>query len=298
MLQQIISKIIAHKAAVMLGGAMAGTVAVAVFAAKDGQKHKINLMVADADKLTELDDDELYEYEEKEDHHPGELLSKKERAIIFAKSYWRTGLCMAVTFGLMILSHRSMAKELAATAAALGVMGTKYKDLQLYLKENYPEEYGKVMQMIDQKNSQRKISEKSFKEETYDGRYRCYEPITEQVFFSKLTPGKLADECSIFINKGLLNDHIVSVFDYVDNIRKLSGDKKLKTKPWMHKAGWCLEDETFDYNASFSPDGYSVRVTAEPFDLKDKDGDISVVNSLTMWHIPCDFTIDICENYV
>ena len=186
MIQQIIGKIIAHRAAIALGGAMVGTVAVAVLAAKDGRKHQTNLLSADAEKLTELDDDQLYEYEEIEDHHPGELLNKKEKAIIFAKSYWRTGMAMAVTFALMIFSHKSMAKEIAATAAALGVVSAKYKDLQSYLKENYPEQYAEITRRLNRKNARKKISEKPLKkEETYDGRKRYYFPKSDQIVYMK-----------------------------------------------------------------------------------------------------------------
>ena len=158
MIQQIIGKIIAHRAGIALGGAMVGTVAVAVLAAKDSKKHDSNVLeecdniYVEQDGITE-EDEELYwkEYYKK-------YCSKKKRAIIFAKSYWRTGMAMAVTFALMVFSHVSMVKEIAATAAALGVVSAKYKDLQSYLKENYPEQYAELTRKINRKNARKKIS--------------------------------------------------------------------------------------------------------------------------------------------
>ena len=180
MLQQIIGQIVAHKAGIAIGAAMAGVVVTAVCAAKDKEKEVEN-KVAEVNDM--IDDNTLNIPEEDRDAVLDEDMeifdfyntyaSKKRKAIIFAKSYWRTGLSMAVTFALMIFSHVSMAKELAATAAALGVMSTKYKELARTLKEKYPDTYEKVTKLIDQKNIRKEISKKGLrKEESYDGRQR------------------------------------------------------------------------------------------------------------------------------
>lgn len=195
MINNILSKIIAHRAGIMLGGAAVGVVVTSILAVKDSKNYEENIHDAECEKDSKLSDEEINEMmisqgfgEFDGNNMPAEFdyLTKKERALIFAKTYWKTGLSMAVTFGLMILSHRSMAKELAATAAALGVIGSKYDDLKKTLKEKYPKEYKKVMEMINQKNAQRKMSEKPFeKEESYDGKKRYYFPLSDQIVFMK-----------------------------------------------------------------------------------------------------------------
>lgn len=191
MIQQIIGHFIAHKAAYLLTGAAMGVVATAVFAVKDSDKHSeaIEDFLYDAVDNTDIpeeDKEELIDGVIDPEEFYKEHKTKTERAIIFAKSYWRTGLCMAVTFGLMILSHVTMVKELAAVSAALGLVSTKYKDLQDYLKKNFPEQYEEVTRKLNRQNARRKISEKgSKKEESYDGRKRYYFPLSDQIVFMK-----------------------------------------------------------------------------------------------------------------
>ena len=191
MIQQIISHFIAHKAAYLLTGAAMGIVATAVLAVKDSNKHAETI----ADFLYDAVDNTDIPEEDKEELIDGVIepkefyknhKTKTERAIIFAKSYWRTGLSMAVTFGLMILSHVTMVKELAAVSAAFGLVSTKYKDLQGYLKKNFPEQYEEITRKLNRQNARRKISEKgSKKEESYDGRKRYYFPLSDQIVFMK-----------------------------------------------------------------------------------------------------------------
>lgn len=201
MIGNIISQIIAHKAGIAIGGAIIGVAVTAVLATKDKEKHYENTETAIADKDMELGDEEIVQMLKDQEYTPEDIedfeennelpedfeyLNKKERFIIFAKSYWRTGLAMLVTIGLMVFSHVSMIKEMAAVSAALGVLGTKYKDLQEYLKKNYPEQYKEIMRKLDRKNARKKISEEGLKkEETYDGRKRYYFPKSDQIVYMK-----------------------------------------------------------------------------------------------------------------
>lgn len=201
MIGNIISQIIAHKAGIAIGGAIIGVAVTAVLATKDKEKHYVNTETAIADKDMELGDEEIVQMLKDQEYTPEDIedfeennelpedfeyLNRKERFIIFAKSYWRTGLAMLVTIGLMVFSHVSMIKEMAAVSAALGVLGTKYKDLQEYLKKNYPEQYKEIMRKLDRKNARKKISEEGLKkEETYDGRKRYYFPKSDQIVYMK-----------------------------------------------------------------------------------------------------------------
>lgn len=290
MIGNILSKIIAHKAGIMLGGAAVGVVVTAVMAAKDSSEHKINLLCEDADKLTKMNDEEQEAYlETEDDHYPGELLTKKERIVIFAKSYWRTGLSMAVTFGLMILSHRSMAKELAATTAALGLMSTRYNDLKNTLKEKYPEQYDKVMKIIEQKNARRDISKKGLKkEETYDGRNRYYEEFSGQTFFATEAQIKEA-EC--IVNEQTMNTGECNLFTYLASFPKSSG---IKLEDWMKHIGWYEGDTTYSYNSGYFGSYVKPEVVNEPIIL---NGEKINVNKIRWNHIP-DFDPELDKNEI
>lgn len=216
----------------------------------------------------------------------------KEKTVIFVKNYKFTIISGAITEGALVTSEVLDIQEIVALSGLVAVGAKKMKDLTEYLEENHPD----ILEEARKVTTEKEIKEGFAKEETYDGRYRMYDPISQQDFYSKVSPNEMALECSNFINSGLLNDHIVSIYDYVDNIKRISGDKNITLKPWMHKGGWCLEDEAFDNLAGYNADGFAVRVEAEPFDIKDGE-DSYVAHSLTMFMTPVDFTDDICTLY-
>ena len=215
----------------------------------------------------------------------------KDKTVIFFKNYKFTIISGVITEAALITSEVIDIKEIAALSGLVAVGAAKMKDLTDYLEENHPD----ILEEARKATCEKDIKE-GFKEETGDDRYKMYEPITQQTFFSKIPPKEVALECTNFINSGLLNDHLVSVNAYVEFIRNISGDDTLKLESWTHKCGWCLEDEVFDYNASYNPEGYSVKIEAEPFDIK--DGETSyVAHSLTMFMCPSDFTDYISDLY-
>ncbi len=250
MIQQIISHFIAHKAAYLLTGAAMGVVATAVFAVKDSDKHSEAIedflydSVDDTD-IPEEDKEELIDGVIDPEEFYKEHKTKTERAIIFAKSYWRTGLSMAVTFGLMILSHVTMVKELAAVSAALGVLSTKYKELDDSLKEKFPDAHEKIHQYLDEKNARKAISKNpSIKEESYDGRIRYWEPISNQIFFAKkedfLEAVAKMNKLTIDQGAGTLYDFL-SAFPKSCNIQEIS--------EWMQHFGWfsgSIEESSYE----------------------------------------------------
>lgn len=217
--------------------------------------------------------------------------SKKEKIVIFFKNYKFTIVSGVITEAALITSEVIDIKEIAALSGLVAVGAAKMKDLTNYLEENHPD----ILEEA-RKEATLKDIEEGFKEEAEDDLYKMYEPITEQTFKSKIPPNELAAELSNFINSGLLNDQLVSVNSYIELIRKLSGDKTLQISPWTHRCGWCLDDEVFDYNASFNPDGYAVKINAEPFDIKDGNNSY-VAYSLTSFMCPSDFTDCISELY-
>lgn len=297
MIGNILSKIIAHRAGIMLGGAAVGVVVTSVLAAKDARKYDDEIAIKGEDILENMTDEEYDEYMDCQDentwrhaHVVKTFATKKEQAIIFAKSYWRTGLSMAVTFGLMILSHRSMVKELAATAAALGVMSTKYQELASTLKEKYPEQYNKVMKIIEQKNAGRDISKKGLKkEESYDGRNRYYEEFSGQTFFATEAQIKEA-ECAI--NERIINTGESNLFTYLATFPKSSG---VKLEDWMKHVGWYEGNDTAYTYASGNLGPYvKPEVVNEPIILNGKKINVNKIR----WHHVPDFDPELDRNEI
>lgn len=269
MIGQIIGKIIAHKAGIALGAAAVGVAVTAVMAAKDTKKHEKAISDKAMDiymnASEEVVEDEHYLAFEEGDDYDNEFYdkytTKKERAIIFAKSYWRTGMAMAVTFGLMIFSHVSMAKELTATAAALGLVSTKYKDLQSYLKENYPEQYDEIMRRLNRKKARGKISEKKLvKEESYDGRKRYYFPKSEQIVYMR--PEDLI-KVQGFMSRTIGTNMELYLNEILDYIHYDLGYKDVHISPLDYK--WEFGEDTVE-DVDFP------QITLEFDDVLDKDG--------------------------
>ena len=298
MLKEIIGQIVAHKAGIAMGAAMAGVVVTAVMAAKDRDRHLSNIYEkADDIYNNSTEDDEIDEKDYlsfEDDEMPvidfySKYSPKKDRAIIFAKSYWRTGLSMAVTFGLMVLSHVSMVKELAATAAALGVMSTKYKELAKTLKEKYPDTYEKVTKLIDQKNIRKEFSKKSpKKEESYDGRQRYYEEFSKQIFYATDAQIKEA-ECTV--NERLINTGECNLFTYLATFPKSSG---IKLYDWMKHIGWYEGDTMYSDVSGYIGSYIKPEIVNEPIIF---EGEKINVNKIR-WSHCLDFEPDLDDNEV
>jgi len=277
MINNIISKVIAHKAGIMLGGACVGVVVTAVMATKDKTKHERNISCTIDERYQEVKDD----FDTSEEAFASIDISRKEETIIFAKSYWRTGLSMAVTFGLMILAHRSMVKELAATSAALGVLSAKYKDLQSYLKTEYPEVYEKINEKIKLDRMQNALSKDNTPK--IEGKTRYYDVFTDQVFYAT-EADVLKAECKV--NKCILNNNEATYYDF---LKALPKDANIVLRPWMKKTGWyigvdreCMET-SYEYNSGY------IGMYIEPIMSKETvtiDGKKLDVTSIAWNHCP------------
>ena len=293
MLSNIISAIIAHKAALMLGTAAVGVVSTAVVATKDKDKYVDNVY----DEVANLEDEEISEevlealtddvnvlpYGTVKEAYK-KCVSKKRRAIIFLKSYWRTGLLIFLTVALMLLSHISMAKELAATAAALGIATSKYNELKDALKEKYPDTYQKIEQYLNEKNIRKGFSEKeSLVEGTYDGRDKYFEPWSCQIFFAKEAEVKDA-ECTI--NERIMNTGGATLFDYLATFPSSSG---IKLESWMKHFGWWEGDTTYSYNAGYMGSYLKPEITKQNIIFK---GDKEEVYSIS-WNNNADIEPDL-----
>lgn len=282
MIKQVLTKILAHKAAIALFGAAGGVVVTSIFAVKDSRKHERNIASSIDEKYQEIKDD----FDTPEEAFESISLSKKEQAIIFAKSYWRTGLSMAVTFGLMILSHRSMAKELAATAAALGVMGTKYKELDAELKKQAPEIHKKVHDILDERIIRGKVATENRGKDPEENRY--YEEFSGQVFFATESEIK-ESECEL--NKLLINTGQCTLFDYLASFPSTSG---IKLQWWMKHVGWYEGDTSYSYNSGYFGSYVDPEIVNEPMEIGGKMVDVYKIR----WSHMIDFDPELDENEI
>lgn len=277
----------------VLGGV--GVALTAYFAAKDSRKYDVIKSEAEYKKDKELTDEEFAEImEEQECSNPSEVnyFTKKEQAIIFFKGYWRTLLVGSATIGCNVAAQVIDLKEIAVLTGTVGYLASQYKRLDRKFQDMFPEEYKAVRKAMTEDAIKEK-EDNYISEGTYDGRYAIYEPITRTDGYSKLEPEKLALECTNFINSGLLNDQVVSLFDYISFLQFATGDKKFSPKPWMHKIGWSLDDDAYLNTCSYDRNGFAMNVEVEQRTLKDG----SVVNSLDMLKSPFDFSEELMELY-
>ena len=162
--------LVKNKATIALGLAMVGVVATAVCA------------TFEAGKQAELENEKKKEINPEKPEEADIPIT--DEAIILVKSHWKTGMAVATTFGLMIISHRVMAKELAAAIGALAVVGAKKDEIEDYFQKNFPEEYKKFKETVTKENIKKAFQDNPQykKEETYDGRMRLYDDWSKQIF--------------------------------------------------------------------------------------------------------------------
>lgn len=230
------------------------------------------------------------DYDEAIEQVDAESLSNGDKAWIAVKSFAPAIIAGAATETANITAQVIDIKEIIALTGLVSVGAAKYKSLVSYLKKHYPEQYKEAMDYINREHAEKELNEFRKKHpKNSDHRYLMREPITEQIFWSKLNPDALADKASIFINQSLNTDFIVSVFDYVDFLKKASGSKELECKPWMHRTGWCADSEILDYNLGFFKEGLLASVTTTTRDIGDDDAPM-IVHSLEFEIGPDDFS--------
>lgn len=249
----ILDFIIKHKAAAFLTGAAAGVVLTAVFADMESGDFQDLMIEKEEDIIENMSPEEYEEFMDDEEADNESIVPFKDKVIIFGKSHWKTGLAMATTFGLMILSHTAMVKELSAAVAALGVMKYKYKELDAELKRRFPEVHEKIHDYIDKKNLRKKLTEtdnKYIKESSYDGRECFYERETKQKFYAKEKDVLVALDKT---KERLINGGSASVYDFFKFLPK-DVQRQLKIEPWMEHFGWftgAMEETTYEYNCGY-----------------------------------------------
>ena len=165
-------------------------------------------------KWNDMNDEE---FEENKDKNGDELLSNKDRAVIFLQSEWPTLLSGTVTTACIAGAQILDLKDIIGLSAGLAAVTYKYNDAMNYIQNNFPEQYKSVKKFVDGEAAKRAIAnEKPHKEETYDGRQRYYLPLSEQIVY--LYPEDLV-KIQWFINATIGTEMEIHINDILDFIR-------------------------------------------------------------------------------
>lgn len=163
--------------------AVIGVGATAFLSAKNSRVYYRVLSLECADKWEELPEEE---FKEKENKPFDSILTKKEKAVIFGKSFWPTILSGTLTAGCIIGAQMLDIREILGLSAGLAAVTYKYDDMRRYLQERFPEQYKEAQKFVDGQAAHRALEDKRFKkEETYDGRQRYYFPLSDQIVYMK-----------------------------------------------------------------------------------------------------------------
>ena len=136
-----------------------------------------------AEKWNAMTDEEFEEHAEMDG---SELLTVKDKAVIFVKAEWPTLIAGAATCGCVIAAQSLNLTEIVALTGALAGIKMKYRDAMGYLERNYPDQYKVVKKFVDEEAALRACEEdkpKKHKEETYDGKQRFYLPWSDQIVY-------------------------------------------------------------------------------------------------------------------
>lgn len=274
MLKKLGQVIFKNRAGLMMLGAGLGVGAVAFFATKDAEDFK---EVKEAWKEKEA---------------TGQEVPMKEKLIAYGKGHWRAGIAILGTELLMIFSHRTMAKELAAVTGAMAILGSNYKEIDEYFKKNYPKEYTEFKKTVNAKNIRSAFAsnEKFTKQETYDGRNRYYDPWSCQIFFATEAEIKEA-ECTV--NELMVNTGAATLFDYLATFPSSSG---VKLQPWMKYFGWYEGDTSYSYSAGYFGPYLKPTISKEKIIFKGEEEELFTISWCNNPDLDPDLSSDECNN--
>jgi hypothetical protein len=162
--------------------AVVGVGATAFLSAKNSRNYYHVLSLTATDKWDALPDEE---YEEREDEPWDAILTKKDKAIIFGKTFWPTLVAGSLTAACIVGAQVIDIREILGLSAGLAAVTCKYNDINKFLQEKYPEQYKEAKRYADGEAARRAIEEKPKKEEYYDGRKRYYFPLSDQIVYMK-----------------------------------------------------------------------------------------------------------------
>lgn len=216
-------------------------------------------------------------YEElKESLH--EESTNKEKAVIFAKSYWSSILAGALTSGCMIGAQVLNLKEIAALTSAVAIVGAKSKEALETLKEKYPDIYNEVIRDTNAKRAKRKIESEKFPMGE-NGRKPFYDSFSD-ILFQATDTEILQAEC--YLNECLFNIGGATLYDYFANFPK---ECNIELKEWMKYIGWYEGDTSYSYNASYFGSYVKPQIERQNIEIDGVVEDVNVIN----WFISPDY---------
>lgn len=164
-----------------------GVVTTAYLATKNIKKYDNKISEAEYEKdknMTDEDFEQLMKEQNCTDPSEVEYLSKKEKGIIFVKSFWPTLASGAITIGCEVAAQILDLQEIGLLTGAVGYFASQYKRLDSKFEEMFPEQYSAVRESIKQEDM-KKANDIYKIEESYDGKSRYFFPFLDQIIYMK-----------------------------------------------------------------------------------------------------------------
>lgn len=171
-------------------------------------------------------------------------MTRKDKIVLYCKTYAATAVSAGITTGLIIGSDRIHVGKEAVLAASAAIWKEKATDLDNKIKEELGEEKANELKkkiVEDKIKDAEDKGELAKPTETELGKIYCYEPYTDQYFY---TTRETIAWAMLSANRRLCTE-----FDCrLNYIIKMLGGKE---KPEGDKLGWNWENEVQDYCWSY-----------------------------------------------
>ena len=171
----------------------------------------------------------------------GDKLTKPEVVKAAYKCYIPTAISGAVTIGFVLAANKAHLKKEAGLAAALSWFNDRYKDYKDEVAAKFGEETDRE---IESSIAQKQMVDNPppgylKKYAADDGKFLCYEPITDQYFMctkSELIWAELTANKMFQFQSEVTVNQILKLFPGC-----------VTTKPIGNKYGWCMDSDHFEY---------------------------------------------------
>ena len=174
-------------------------------------------------------------------------MTRKEKAKLYCKAYWKTGISAAATTGLIIGSDRIHVGKEAVLATGAAIWKEKATDLEKKVREELGDEKTDelkkkiVEEKIKEAEEKGELNKSQEQRESNLERLYVYEPYTDQCFYTTRE--------TIAWTMLKANEKLAKTFDVRLNyiIELLGGEKR----PEADLIGWNWENEAQDYCWSY-----------------------------------------------
>ena len=175
----------------------------------------------------------------------------KEKVVYFGKHYWRTGLSVGFTVGNVVLTNKSYMSTIAGLTGGIALYAQENEEIKAAVQNVYGTEgREKIEKSINQSHADKLPEyEAEKKHKLPDDSFIIYDPISMTYF--KTSKERLF-QAEMEINHDF---HATWLVPYT-YLMKLIGKpiKQDGVNADLGYLGWCLENETQDWNWSFTID--------------------------------------------